>query len=239
MARSLFWGSGITAFDTNGDPAPGARMHFYTTGTTTPVSVYAQAVGGSPLSNPVVADSAGRFVDMFLDVDVVYRVKLTNSAGSDTIFDVDPVTAGVSSAYATYAALADDSPSGASLIGTDQGDTVQEIIDGLYLGFFTDFAGTPPAIPLVQMRVQTSGYGSLGVGAAWYVYDGTVNGAYVSANPRISFLDSLGRGWKLDAGQRLTIEMFGGVGDGTTVCKPAFDAYFAFVQRETNRKSVV
>ncbi len=222
MARALFDPSLIPALSTNADVLSGAKLHVYLAGTTTPTSSWNAAVAGSANTNPVVADSAGRFGPIFLDVDVNYRIVVTNAAGSDTLYDRSPINVGVSSAYATYAALAADT--GADLIGTDQGDTLQEIVDGLYLGLFTDFAGTPPAIPLVQLQVHTSGYGSVGVGAAWYVYDGTVNGAYVAANPRISFLDSLGRGWKLSKRQPLYIEMAGGIANGATATDAALTA---------------
>lgn len=214
MARALYTGSDIQACDTNGDPAPGAKLYAYLTATTTPTTMYVADTGIATHANPLVADSAGRFPDVFLDVDITYRMVLTNSAGSDTIYDLDPVKAGVGTGYATYAVLA--ATGGAALIGSAAGDTLQDIIDGLFYGLFEDFAATPPAIPLACLRIQTQGHAAVGMGAAWYNYDGTVNSTYVTANPRISFLDSLGRGWKLDLTQPLTFQMFGAVMDGGT-----------------------
>jgi hypothetical protein len=64
--------------------------------------------------------------------------------------------------------------------------------------------------------VDTVGYATAGVGGARYVFDAAVNAAFVSANPGTAFLAADGRGFRLDPAQRLTIEMFGAVGDGTT-----------------------
>jgi hypothetical protein len=225
MARALFDPSLIPALSVNADVLSGAKMEVLLAATTTPTSSWVAATGGSTNTNPVVADSAGRFGPVYLDVDVNYRIRVKSADGSDTLYDRSPINVGVSSGYATYAALAADT--GASLIGTDQGDTLQEVIDGLYLGVFTSFAGTPPAIPLVQLHVHTSGYGSVGVGDAWYSYDGTVNGAYVTAHPLVSFLDSLGRGWKLSKRQPLYIEMAGGIANGTTPTDAALTALIA------------
>jgi hypothetical protein len=222
MARALFDPSLIPALSVNAEVLSGAKLEVFLAGTTTPSSSWTAATGGSTNTNPVVADSAGRFGPIFLDVDVNYRIRVKNASGSDTLYDRSPINVGVSSSYVTFAALAADE--GASLIGTDQGDTLQEIVDGLYLGLFSSFAGSPPAIPLVQLHVHTSGYSSVGVGAAWYSYDGTVNGAYVTAHPRISFLDSLGRGWKLSKRQPLYIDMAGAIANGTTPTDAALTA---------------
>ncbi len=76
------------------------------------------------------------------------------------------------------------------------------------------FAGAAgAAIPASATAVDTTGYAGAGAGAARYVYDAAVNAAFVTANPRTSFLSAGGRGFRLDPGQRLTIEMFGGKGD--------------------------
>lgn len=80
--------------DANGNPLNGAKMYFYTTGTSTPLDAYTDGDGMVPAANPEVSDSAGVFAGgtgIFLDTAATYRVKLTNSSGSITYFDVDPV----------------------------------------------------------------------------------------------------------------------------------------------------
>ena len=61
--------------------------------------------------------------------------------------------------------------------------------------------------------VQTSGYASGGRGAALYVHDAAVDGRYVAANPRSSFVTQDGRGFRLSLDQTVTPYMFGAVGN--------------------------
>lgn len=53
------------------------------------------------------------------------------------------------------------------------------------------------SIPIGTDVVRTAGYSLLGVGVADYLYDAAINAAYVTANPRTSFVSSNGRGFKL------------------------------------------
>lgn len=78
--------------DANGVPMNGAVLQFYLTGTTTPSPAYTDKTLGTPLSNPVVSDSAGLFPPMFLDPTITYRSQLKTSGGS-LIQDIDPVAA--------------------------------------------------------------------------------------------------------------------------------------------------
>jgi len=88
----------MTVLDLNGNPVSGAKLYFYQTGTTTPVSIYSDAALATPLSNPVIADSAGRHAPVYLDSVVTYRCKITDAA-ENTIKDVDPATSTVSTQY--------------------------------------------------------------------------------------------------------------------------------------------
>lgn len=73
-----------------------------------------------------------------------------------------------------------------------------------------------PGLQIINDVITTSGYYSIGVGAARYVYDAAVNAAYVAANPLTSFISANNRGFHLDFRQRLTVEMFGAVADCST-----------------------
>jgi hypothetical protein len=84
----------VRAVDSNGAPMNGALLQFYVTGTTTPTNAYTSSTLGTPLSNPVVSDSAGLFVPIYLDPAVTYRVQLKTSGGS-VVQDIDPVSASV------------------------------------------------------------------------------------------------------------------------------------------------
>lgn len=80
----------MTILDDDGNPVSGGMLYFYATGTTTPVSVYADSGLVTPLANPVIADAAGRCAAVYLDSNVIYRCK-TTTAGGATIRDVDPI----------------------------------------------------------------------------------------------------------------------------------------------------
>lgn len=63
------------------------------------------------------------------------------------------------------------------------------------IGLFT--AASSLSVPTGTDLVQTSGYSVAGKGHARYVYDAAVDSAYVTANPRTSFVTLNGRGFRL------------------------------------------
>jgi hypothetical protein len=83
MSAVLFQPPWFTPVNASGRPYPGARLHLYRAGTTTPVTVYADSSKSATLSNPVVANSAGRFDKVYLDPTVPYNYKavMTTSLG--------------------------------------------------------------------------------------------------------------------------------------------------------------
>ncbi len=87
------------AIDANGLTVSGAELQFYTTGTTTPLEVFADAALTTPLENPVTANSAGVWPAIYLQSDAIYRVVLRDADGV-TLNDVDPYYPG-SAAEAT------------------------------------------------------------------------------------------------------------------------------------------
>lgn len=90
------------ATDSNNATLSGAKLYFYATGTTTPQVVYEGSNLVTPLANPVVADSGGKFPAMYLDPAKTYRAILKSSDGSLTVFDVDPVGSGQTAADLGY-----------------------------------------------------------------------------------------------------------------------------------------
>lgn len=104
---SLFGAPFYTARDATGAGISGAVWYFYRTGTTTPASVYSDGDLSTALGTSVTADSAGKFVPIYLDDGIVYRAILKD-ASANTIRDIDPVnpTGAVFSA-AAYGARGD------------------------------------------------------------------------------------------------------------------------------------
>lgn len=80
--------------DANGKPLGGALATFYLTGTTTLADIYADADLSTPLDNPLEADSAGRWVSIYLDPAITYALKLEKADGAD-IRTIDPINSPV------------------------------------------------------------------------------------------------------------------------------------------------
>jgi hypothetical protein len=79
--------------DANGTPIAGAKLYFYTTGTSTPKATYSDAGLTVPNTNPVIADSAGRTGEIFF-ASGDYKVILRDAADS-LIWTADPVQGGL------------------------------------------------------------------------------------------------------------------------------------------------
>jgi hypothetical protein len=89
-AAYLFTSPQFRPLSPSGSILPGAYVQFYEAGTTTPTDVYADADLNTPLSNPVVADTSGEFVPIYLDPSVTYRAQLYDE--DDVLkWDVDPL----------------------------------------------------------------------------------------------------------------------------------------------------
>lgn len=113
------------ALDTNASPYSGAKWYFYQSGTSTPLAVYADAGLTTSLGAVVTADSAGRFVPIYLDPQSSYRAVLKNSDGSATVSDIDPVNTDVLSQFAL--------DGGAGLVGFSHDATYADGSAGLAL----------------------------------------------------------------------------------------------------------
>lgn len=114
MAAELFTPPS-KALDANADPYAGAKWFFYLTGTTTPQSVFTTAARDVPHSNPVVADSTGKFANIYFDESVVYRAVLKNLDETVILHDIDPVNS------STLAALL--GTNGSAFVGFQQAGT--------------------------------------------------------------------------------------------------------------------
>lgn len=75
--------------DANGAPLSGAKLYFYASGTSTPKDTYSDVALTTANSNPVVADSAGRFGDIFMSG--AYKVILKTSLDVE-VWTADPVS---------------------------------------------------------------------------------------------------------------------------------------------------
>jgi hypothetical protein len=111
------------ALDAAGVTLPGAKLYFYVTGTTTPLATYSNVGLSIANANPVVADSGGRFSDIFLTPSATYKCVLKTSADV-TVWTGDPISGGAISA-ADIAGLV-----GGAAISTTPGQP-QAVMDAL------------------------------------------------------------------------------------------------------------
>lgn len=91
MAAELFTLPFRPALNPRGIPIAGAKLCFFVSGGLTPAVVYADAALTTPLSNPVIADSAGKWPSIYLDEAVTYRIRLKDASGNLLPgHDIDP-----------------------------------------------------------------------------------------------------------------------------------------------------
>lgn len=90
--------------DDASDIASGWKLNFYDTGTTTRKDTFSDSALTSANANPVVADSAGRFGDIFLESGT-YKVVLTDNADVEK-WTADPVDGSIGSSGAVVAKTA-------------------------------------------------------------------------------------------------------------------------------------
>ena len=86
----LFYIPQAVRIDSTGAPYPGAKIHFYLTGTTTDTNTYVDSARGTPSSNPVIAGSDGQFAPIYLDPAITYRAYIVDT-DDVLIKDVDPI----------------------------------------------------------------------------------------------------------------------------------------------------
>ena len=70
------------AVDASGNYLAGAKAYFYQSGTSTPVTVYADAAATTPHATPVVADGSGVFPAIYAAGSVALKVNVTTSSGA-------------------------------------------------------------------------------------------------------------------------------------------------------------
>lgn len=123
-----------TAFDTTGIVSPEAYLNFYVSGTSTRQNTYSNVGLTIPNANPVQADGAGLFPNIFLTGEA-YKVVLTTADG-DEIWTADPVygsgVAGSADLYGfvTTADLLSAFGGGVILVDGTQAETAGRTVEG-------------------------------------------------------------------------------------------------------------
>jgi hypothetical protein len=164
---ALFDGSLIQASNANGNALAGAKWWFYQSGGLTPANVYSDSALSTSLGATVTADSAGRFVPIYLDDAVEYRAILKNAAGTTVSpYDIDPVNpANVDPAEILRGDPA--SPAWNLFIGTDAGNLTTTTLR-------TTLVGVGAGQAITSGNLNTA-FGSLALNSAT---TGAVNSAF-------------------------------------------------------------
>ena len=92
MSAFLFYGPRYKPTNSNGIALPSSKLTFYYSGTTTFAPIYTDSSFVTQLSNPLTADSSGKFAAVYMDSDISYRVILKDKDGI-TLEDTDPYVA--------------------------------------------------------------------------------------------------------------------------------------------------
>lgn len=82
MAYQIFTQPSQQALDVAANVLSGATLSFTLTGTSTPTNAFSDSTLTTPLANPLSANSAGVWVSIFLDPNIIYKVVLKTSGGA-------------------------------------------------------------------------------------------------------------------------------------------------------------
>lgn len=152
--------SWMPALDSDGNPIAGVKAYFYVNLTTTLAPIYSNEALTTPLTNPVEANSSGRFPAIWADGDVLYSVAIEapyGPAGVPFSYDNLSVSLGadIATAEAAEAAADDANAALASTLAaietaTEVGGGSAALAGALAGATAGTAAGAAAAIPAVQ-----------------------------------------------------------------------------------------
>ena len=149
-----------SVFDINGDPISGGKLWFYEAGTSTPRATYSDAGLTVANSNPVVANSAGRFGEIFLTPAVGYKVVLTD-ADDAVIWTADPYDSAGEEVETSLTTLRNRVINGAMQLSREHGENNVDVTenDDDTLDNWLAVLGTAPGgtLRVAQLALATPG----------------------------------------------------------------------------------
>ena len=173
-----------TAFDSNGNPISGAQLFIYEAGTTTKLTTFSDSALTVANANPLIADSAGRFVTIYGSSDD-YKFVLAPAT------DTDPPTSPIKTTDDYVISAATSFSGGISSSGetehliNEQTGTSYTILDGDRAKLVTHSNGSSIAVGLPQ-----AGAGSA-FEAGWYYETFNKGAGLVTITPTTSTINGL------------------------------------------------
>jgi hypothetical protein len=211
-------------------PADGAKLFFTIAGTSTPLDTFSDEAQTIPNTNPVIADSAGVFPDIWLKTSGRYKVFLKDK-NNVQIWEADPVSA------VSDVDLASETLTGSSLVGY-RNETVEEYLDATDRNYGT-VALLVASSPTPGRFYKTGGYSVNGGPGAGRYFCKTA----AQASSDGDLIDEVGAGFTAANGNKVifqtnkttTIEHYGAVLDLVADCGPAISAMVAGTGRMVAR----
>lgn len=147
--------SWMPALDGDGNPIPNARVYFYTNLTTTLAPIFADEGLTTPLTNPVLANSSGRFPAVWADEDVLYSWSVDAPYGPAGIpFTGDDLSVSVSAEVLVLEAIeaATGEATNSAAAAAASAAEAQEVLDEIL-----EFAANSPEAPSIANKVNRDG----------------------------------------------------------------------------------
>jgi hypothetical protein len=162
----------------SGLPYSGARLYFYSPGTTTPLNVYSDSALTTPIIQPVSADSKGQWVQIYMQ-PIPYRVQIKTSADV-LIADYDNVDEGPGNTSGiTAVASGGTGASTASGARTNLGLGALAVLNTVSTSTIDDSSITSAKI--VDGTIATADIGALQVTLAKLATDAYTSGTWTPA----------------------------------------------------------
>lgn len=195
--------SWMPALDSDGDPISGVKAYFYVNLTTTLASIFSNEALTTPLTNPVEANSSGRFPAIWADGDVLYSVAIEAPYGPAGVpFSYDNLSASLGADIATAEAAeaaADDA--NAALAATLEAIETATEVGGGSAALAGALAGATAGTAAANAAIAANVFTQAGTGA--------VSRTYLSK-----------------ARERVSVDDYGAVGDNTADDTAAIQACF-------------